>query len=137
MDAAYERALLKIPPRLRERPEIRYTVILNGQKKPEGKRWSTEANYAYGDAVLAGYLAEGHNYGVLTGVGGLIVLDIDDVRRLNDLKISDHLPPTFTVKTGNGGLHFYYQCKELKQKVILEDSDLIDCEGDPLHIGEL
>jgi len=49
MDPAFERALQKkIPSQLRERPGARFTVILNGQKKPEGKDWSgpNGANYA-------------------------------------------------------------------------------------------
>jgi hypothetical protein len=39
MDAVFNRALQKIPPQLRERPGTRFTVIINGQKKPEGKDW--------------------------------------------------------------------------------------------------
>jgi len=137
MDRAFERALQKIHPRLREFPDLRFDVILRGQKKPEGLRWSTEANYPYGHPVLAGYLAEGHNYGVLTGIGGLVVLDIDDTARLEALGIIGRLPETFTVKTGRGGLHFYYICQELKQKIILEDPALKDSEDDPMHLGEL
>lgn len=137
MEPAFERALLKIHPRLREWPDLRYDVILNGQKKPEGRRWSTEANYPFGHAVLAGYLAQGHNYGVLTGIGGLVVLDVDDIARLQALGIIEMLPETFTVRTGRGGLHFYYICKDLKQKIILEDPEMKDSEGDPLHLGEL
>lgn len=137
MDQAFERALQKIHPRLQEWPDLRYDVILCGQKKPEGLRWSTEANYLYGHPVLAGYLAEGHNYGILTGIGGLVVLDVDDIARLEALGILDKVPETFTVKTGRGGLHFYYICQDLKQKIILEDPVLKDSEGHPLHLGEL
>jgi len=137
MDQAFERALQKIHPRLREIPDLRFDVILRGQKKPEGLRWSTEANYPYGHPVLAGYLAEGHNFGVLTGIGGLVVLDVDDIARLEALGVIGRLPGTFTVRTGRGGLHFYYICQDLKQKIILEDPVLKDSEGDPLHLGEL
>ncbi|MCK9570552.1 bifunctional DNA primase/polymerase [Candidatus Pacearchaeota archaeon] len=139
MDPSFIRALQKIPPQLRERPGARFTVIINGQKKPEGKDWSgiNGANYAINDAPLAGYLAEGHNYGVLTGIGALVVLDVDDIARLEALGIIKELPETFTVKTGRGGLHFYLLCKELKDKIILEDPELKDIEGDPLHLGEL
>jgi P4 family phage/plasmid primase-like protien len=136
MEAAFERALQKIPLQLREQ-YFRFVPILNGRKKPEGKRWTTEANYPYGHGLLAGYLAEGHNYGVLTGVGGLVVLDVDDLARLEALGIIGQLPETFTVRTGRGGLHFYFLCSDLKDKVILEDPELKDCEGDPLHLGEL
>lgn len=136
MDQAFELAIQKIHPRLREE-SFRFVPILNGHKKPEGKRWSTEANYPFGHPILAGYLAEGHNYGVITGVGGLLVLDIDDLPRLEALGIIDKLPETFIVRTGRGGQHFYLLCPELKDKIILEDPELQDAEGDPLHLGEL
>lgn len=136
MDEAFERALLKIAPQLRV-PIFRLVPILNGHKKPEGRRWSTEANYPYDHGLLAGYLAEGHNYGVLTGIGGLVVLDVDDLARLEALGIIGKLPETFTVRTGRGGSHFYLLCAGLLEKVILEDPELRDAEGDPLHLGEL
>jgi hypothetical protein len=136
MEPAFERALQKIPIQLRE-PSFRLVPILRGQKKPEGKRWSTDTNYTFDHAVLAGYLAEGHNYGVLTGVGGLVVLDVDDITRMEVLGIIDRLPETFTVKTGRGGLHFYLRCERLEDKIVLEDPELKDPEGDPLHLGEL
>jgi hypothetical protein len=136
MDQSFADALERIPPALRVE-SFRFVPILNGHKKPEGKRWSTDANYPFNHAVMAGYLAEGHNYGILTGVGGLVVLDIDDLARLDALGIIGKLPATFTVRTGRGGLHFYLICSELKDKIILEDPELKDCEGDPLHLGEL
>jgi hypothetical protein len=136
MEAAFERALRKIPLQLRE-PSFRCVPILNGHKKPEGRRWSTEANYPFGHAVLAGYLAQGHNFGVLTGIGDLVVLDVDDITRLEAFGIIEKLPETFTVRTGRGGLHFYLLCAGLLDKVILEDPELKDSDGDPLHLGEL
>ena len=136
MDPSFIRALQKIADQLQE-PSFRFVPILNGHKKPEGQKWSTEANYPYDHAVIAGYLAEGHNYGILTGIGALVVLDVDDIARLEALGIIKELPETFTVKTGRGGLHFYLLCKDLKDKVILEDPELKDIEGDPLHLGEL
>lgn len=136
MDPAFLQALEKIPPVLRVE-SFRFVPILSGHKKPEGKRWSTEANYPFGHAVLAGYLEQGHNFGVLTGVGGLVVLDVDDLPRLEALGIVARLPETFTVRTGRGGLHFYLRCPGLIDKLILEDPELKDCEGDPLHLGEL
>ncbi len=136
MDPSFIRALQKIATQLQE-PSFRFVPILNGHKKPEGQKWSTEANYPYDHAVIAGYLSQGHNYGVLTGIGALVVLDVDDIARLEALGIIEKLPETFTVRTGRGGLHFYLFCHELKDKIILEDPELKDIEGDPLHLGEL
>jgi hypothetical protein len=87
--------------------------------------------------VIAGYLAEGHNYGVLTGVGSLIVCDVDDLPRLEQLNIITQIPETFTVETGRGGKHFYLLCKGFKNKIILEDPELMDVDGDPMHLGEI
>jgi len=139
IDPAFERARLRIPPPLRGIPGARFTTILAGQKKPEGKDWSSPngANYAVDSPVLLGYLAQGHNYGVATGYGGLIVLDIDDIQRMRTLGIIERLPATFAVRTGRGGLHLYYLCNEIKHKIILEDPELKDSEGDPQHLGEL
>jgi hypothetical protein len=136
MDPAYERALQRIPLQLRD-PIFRFAPILRGQKKPEMSHWNTDANCPYGHPMLAGYLAEGHNYGVLTGIGDLVVLDVDDPARMQSLGIIENLPETFTVETGRGGLHFYLICKGQANKLILEDLELKDSEGDPLHLGEL
>ncbi len=137
MDAAFIRALERIHPRFREHPVLKYTVILNGHKKPEGKKWTTDNNYAYGSPVLAGYLAEGHNYGLLTGVADLIVFDGDDVQRLEALGVTPELPNTLLSRTGRGGHHYFLFCPGLKDKVVLEDPELKDSEGDPLHLGEI
>jgi hypothetical protein len=137
MDSFFERAIERmIPPQIQV-PDFRLVPILCGHKKPEGKKWSTEANYPFNHSIIAGYLAEGHNYGVLCGIGGLVVLDVDDLVRLEAMGIISNLPETFTVRTGRGGLHFYFLCLGLQDKIILEDPELKDSEGDPLHLGEL
>jgi len=114
---------------------FRFVPILNGTKKPIGYKWTTDTNYDYKSPVIAGYLAEGHNYGIMTGVGNLVVLDVDDLPRLEELNIITQIPRTFTVETGRGGKHFYLLCKGFKDKMILEDPERKDVEGDPLHLG--
>jgi P4 family phage/plasmid primase-like protien len=138
MDAAFERALQRIHTRLSEHPGLRYTVILNGHKKPEGRKWTTDANYAYGDAPLAGYLAEGHNYGICTGIADLVVLDADDLQRLEALNVTPRLPDTLVARTGRDGRHFYLFCPGFKDRIVLEDPELVDDdEGKPVHLGEI
>jgi P4 family phage/plasmid primase-like protien len=139
MDPSFIRALQKIHPRLRERPGARFTVIINGQKKPEGKDWAgvNGANYAINDPPLAGYLAEGHNYGVLCGVAGITVADIDDPAALEELGIMQRIPSTMQVKTGRGGKHVYIDCPELDHQIGLYHPILKDSDGDPLHLGEI
>ena len=139
MDPAFERALLRIPPQIRERPGVRLTVIHNGDKKPVGKDWSgpNGANYSISDAPLAGYLAEGHNYGVLCGHAGITVPDLDDLARLGELGVMDKIPDAWQVETGRGGRHVYFDCPELDHQIGLYDPELKDEDGEPLHLGEI
>lgn len=140
MDPSFLRALeRKIPLQLRAWPGARFTVILNGAKKPEGADWSgpNGANYAIDDAPLAGYLSQGHNYGVLCGHAGINVVDIDDPAALEELGILARIPDTFKVKTGRGGLHVYFDCPELDHQIGLYHPTLKDADGEPLHLGEI
>ena len=139
MDAAFERALLKIPPQLREHPGARFTVILNGSKKPEGKKWTelNGSNYSIDDPVLAGYLAEGHNYGIVCGVAGITVSDLDDLARLEEQGILQRIPNVLQDRTGRGGRHVYFDCPELDHQIGLYDPELKDEDGEPLHLGEI
>jgi len=135
----FMKALGKIHPRLRELPGARFVPIQIGTKTPEGLKWNQPggANYAADDRVLGAWLHSGHNYGVCTGFGGLAVVDVDDHVRLEALGITAKIPNTFTVKTGRGGLHFYFLCPELEHKIGLYDTELMDSEGDRLHLGEV
>ncbi len=47
--------------------------------------------------------------GILCGCGNLIVLDIDDIKYMEDF---DKKANTFSVKTGGGKRHYYFMCKE-------------------------
>jgi len=138
IDPAFTRALERIPEQLR-RDEFRFNQILSRQKVPVGQAWNAAggANYAWDDPKMAGWLYEGHNYGVNCGHGGLVVPDLDDPARLEELGNIAKFPETFTVRTGRGGYHYYYICPELKEKIIIYDPELTDSDGDPLHLGEV
>ena len=112
----FDRALKRIPWQLR-RPEIRFTIIPLGQKSPIGKAWDEPggSNYGHEDPMLAGYLASGWNYGVVTGLSGLAVVDIDNLQEAEALGILARLPETFQVRTGGGGQHHYYWCPGLRR----------------------
>lgn len=139
MDTAFTRALERIPSQLRDRPGARFTVIINGNKKPEGKDWSgpNGANYSINDPPLAGYLSEGHNYGVLCGHAGLVVVDLDDLPALEELGILQKIPETFLVRTGRDGRHNFFDCPELDRQIGLYHPTLKDEDGEPLHLGEI
>ena len=138
MDPSFTRALQRISPQYRERPGARFTVIINGQKKPEGKDWAGDgANYGINDSQLAGYLSQGHNYGVLCGVAGITVADLDDLARLEELGIMQRIPDTWQIKTGRDGRHVDFDCPELDHQIGLYDPELKDEDGEPLHLGEI
>jgi hypothetical protein len=109
------------------------------RKKPEGKDWTgpNGSNYAINDPVLAGYLAEGHNYGVVCGIAGITVPDLDDPARLEELGVMRRIPKTLQVQTGRGGRHVYFDCPELDHQIGLYDPELKDEDGGPLHLGEI
>ena len=137
-DELISRAVARIPPQLRN-SEFRFVPIWRGDKRPFEGQWNKPGgnNYHYDTPKFAGFLLEGHNWGTCTGMGNLIIFDSDAELRLKALGISDALPKTFSVRTGGGGLHRYYICKDSGDKIIMYDSDLEDDNGKPLHLGEV
>jgi hypothetical protein len=110
-----------------QRPEIRLIRVekpipgdRNSGKRPVDANFLKDKNYACNDKVIADWLQKGGNYGVLSK-NGLIHIDIDARERLEELENISKLPPTFTIRTGGGGLHKYYLCPDLKKKIIFYD----------------
>ena len=132
-----QKAVSRIPWQLR-RPEFRFVPIWSGQKKPFEHGWNRPggANYTYDDPKLAGYLLEGHNYGVCAGMGDLVIFDSDHPR-LTELGILDDLPQTFSVRTGGGGTHRYYLCRDIERKAIMYDRVMKNEKDEPMHLGEI
>lgn len=91
-------------------------------KAPFEKDW-TNKPYFYHQMSKIVY----ENYGVLCGYRDLAVIDCD--KESIKIMVEKMLPKTFSVKTGGGGMHYYYFIPELKSKVILE----LDGE----HLGEI
>ncbi len=61
-------------------------------------------NYTTNQEIWSLYPVTHQRYGVLLKPNKLIVVDIDDVEKLDYTS----LPSTFTVQTGGGGYHLYY-----------------------------
>jgi hypothetical protein len=137
MDQTFFHALERIPPQLRV-PKARFTIIPPGQKSPVGKAWDEPggSNYGYSDPIFAGYLASFWNYGEVTNLSGLAVVDIDNLEEAEDLGILAGLPETFMVRTGGGGQHHYYHCPGLKRISFYHPSK-VKPSGDLLHLGEV
>ncbi len=133
---------IEIPPQLRDYPGARFIPISKtdpGKKKPRERKWQTENNYPYGHPKLMGWLKGGGNYGIATGFEWLVCFDADEVERLKELGILDQLPPTFVVRTGGGGLHYYYKIVGMTKRIVLFDPELKDTDNpnEPLHLGEI
>ena len=90
-------------------------VRLRGKtKKPFEEEWQ---NKPYTYEGIQSWIEKGHNYGVLGGHGDLVVIDADTNEI--DKVVKDELPPTFTVRTPLKGHHYYYICKDIKNKIVL------------------
>jgi len=124
---------IAIPPQLLQHSELRYIIIRKDGtgKLPAEKKWQIERNYPANEPKLRGWMRGGGNYGVATGFGSLVVLDADEVEKLTKLNVIQKLPSTFTVKTGGGGLHYYFFCKGLGKIVKLFDPETNE------HLGEI
>src|SRR5271157_1093182 len=110
-----------------QRPEIRLIRVekpilgdRQSGKRPLDANFLKGKNYAWHDKILNDWLNKGGNYGVLSR-NGLIHIDIDDLKRLEELGKISKLPPTFTIRIGGGGLHKYYYCPDLKKKITFYD----------------
>jgi P4 family phage/plasmid primase-like protien len=99
---------------------------------PIGLDWQkkdSSSNYCWDDPDLQAYITEHERYGVVAGIGDLIIIDADEPEI--EKVVEDNLPATFTVKTGRdgGGKHYYFYCFNFKKKKILYDGTR--------HLGEI
>lgn len=100
--------------------EFKFVLINKGTKKPFEKDWQNTANYNYEALKLKEHINKETNYGVLGGYGNLCIIDCDLEQAIH--AVEKDLPKTFSVKTGRGGRHFYYICKDLEKPIRLKDT---------------
>jgi hypothetical protein len=80
-------------------------------KRPVWDDWVNQATLDPGEVALL-WDEPRYGLGVVTGCrSGLLVLDVDPRNGGNEslAAVRDRLPDTATVRTGSGGLHFYYR----------------------------
>jgi len=107
-----------------------FCLVKAKDKRPFEPNWRNNP-YAYDDQKLQKHIQVGGNYGVICGYADLMVLDVDDVTAFTEEVDLAKIPPTFSVKTGGGGLHFYFIVRGGEhKKVVLKGRN-----GD--HLGEL
>jgi len=107
---------LNIPSPLKKE-EFRFVKIPRGKKSPFEKKWQSENNYPWNSTELQMHLSNGGNYGVVCGFGGLTVIDADTKEVAKS--VTENLPKTLVVRTGGGGLHYYFQCRGLDKPLRL------------------
>jgi len=107
---------------------FRFIKVRSKNKIPVEAGWQREKNYKHDSEELKKHIDAGGNYGVATGFGDLVVID-SDYSKTQEF-VEKNLPETFRVSTGKG-IHNYYICKDLKEKIVLAN----DSEGN--HYGEV
>ena len=95
---------MKLPIQLQNN-QFRFVLIKKGTKCPYEEAWHTTNNYPFFNKKIE--LTE--NVGIVCGYGNLIVLDIDNIKYLDEF---DKKCNTFSVKTGSGKRHYYFICRE-------------------------
>lgn len=105
-------------------PELKFCKVRKQTKKPFEKDW---VNKPYSWEEIQDHISKEANAGAICGYGGLAVAD-GDTPELREA-IEKNLPETFTVRTGGGGIHSYFICKELDKKIVLQN--------DEKHFGEI
>lgn len=108
---------MKLPKQL-QNEEFSFIRLKGKDPSISGSGWQKQIHrFQEAEALLQA----NHNYGVMTGHGGLIILDAD-ADAVSDVVDVSRLANTFTVKTGSGKKHYYYICPELaEKKIILND----------------
>jgi len=120
---------------------FRFCKVQKKDKKPFEAGWSKKG-YKWNDQALQGWLEAGGNYGCLGGHGDLVILDADDLPRLQELGVIDLLPESFTVRTpGRGGWHIYLICPGMGKKMALYDPEKTAMDGKGremyVHVADL
>jgi len=124
--------MVRIPRRLRKN-RFRFVLIKDGSKFPFEKKWTTENNYPWYHKKFLDHIEQGGNYGVVCGYGNILVIDCDTEKV--DERVRNCFPDTFVVKTGSGGYHHYFICKDLDKSIRLKDDEGVNV-GDIQYKGK-
>ncbi len=121
----------EIPRQLRKIPGIRF-IRVGENKRPHDTRWNTDNNFAANDAKLVRWLKGGQNYGVCGGSGKITVLDDDSEGLLEERGLYAALPRSFQSRTGSGGIHTWFICKDAVSTTLVLDGKQV---GEIKHTG--
>lgn len=104
-------------------PEFRF-IRTNG-KIPIDTNWQDTNNYSYDSPILSNHINSKKSYGIATGYGNLVVVDLDNAL-VNQTIIQGKLfPETFTIKTAGKGLnHFYFYVDDPQSFKIMDENKI-------------
>ena len=99
--------------------EFRFVLLGKGEKgkTPFEKDW-TNKGYRFDDFKLINHIEKDNNFGVIGGYGRLRILDIDDKTLAEELLTNLN---TYTIKTGGGGMHFYFLSDYKNNHVLINE----------------
>ncbi len=118
---------IEIPQQLRNIDGARFIRVADGTKIPMDYKWNTERNYPATHAAIKGWTKYGHPYGVVTGIGGLTCLDIDELEIAREIGLIEKLPTTLMIATGGGGQHHWLEANNIEKMTLYHNG---------VHIGE-
>jgi len=112
--------MFNIIPKHLQKKEFRFVLIHKGSKRPFEENWPETGNHPFNSPKLLKHLENGGNYGVVGGFGNLVIIDCD--KKTIEKRVESILPKTFKVRTGRGGAHYYYICKDFKAPIRLTET---------------
>ena len=112
--------------------ELGWSYVQLRGKRPVERGWTDRPRESLEQAL--GWARDG-NVGIRTGgaSGGLVVIDIDAGAETAGLDLTD----TVTVRTGSGGLHFYYQVNQSVRNSAGTIAPRVDFRGDDGPLQDL
>lgn len=119
-------------PKALQKNNLSFVKVGRRSKAAIESGWNKTANYKFNDPELLQHLKNGNNYGLMGGVGNIVIIDCDTKEITRAVK--EGLPPTLTSKTPHGH-HFIFECEELKSPIRLYNKDHINV-GDVQSIGK-
>jgi hypothetical protein len=135
---------IEIPEQLRRR-DLRFIRVPPGKKAAMDPRWESDANFSHRNATMALHLMrDGGNFGTFPASGSpVIIIDADNLARLDAIGALDGFPETFTVESGSSSpelpkRHFYFEIERppLVGKVAFFDPETTAHEKKD-HLGEV